>query len=123
MNTTPAPRHHGIDYIELQSTDLSASKTFYQQAFGWLFVDYGPEYAGFKCHEGESQERGGLALANSVTTGGPLVVLYSQELESSQSAVRAAGGTVVKEIFSFPGGRRFEFMDPSGNRLAVWTEN
>jgi predicted enzyme related to lactoylglutathione lyase len=34
--------------------------------------------------------------------------------------VKANGGVIVKEIFSFPGGRRFHFTDCNGNELAVW---
>jgi predicted enzyme related to lactoylglutathione lyase len=34
-------------------------------------------------------------------------------------AVSKAGGTITKPIFSFPGGSRFHFRDPSGNELAA----
>ena len=37
-------------------------------------------------------------------------------------AVMKAGGVIAKPIFSFPGGRRFHFIDPSGSELAVWQE-
>ncbi len=112
--------HHTIDYIEFSVTDMAAAKEFYAQAFGWEFNDYGPEYAGIKKGEGEA---GGLCVVPSVTTGGPLVVLYSTDLEASLGSVRDAGGTITKDIFSFPGGRRFQFQDPSGNELAVWATN
>jgi predicted enzyme related to lactoylglutathione lyase len=36
--------------------------------------------------------------------------------------VESAGGTIARPIFSFPGGRRFHFVDPAGNELAVWGE-
>lgn len=111
-------RHHIIDYIELSVTDLEASKAFYSQAFDWSFNDYGPEYSGI---QGEEREMGGLAKSETVTPGGPLVVLYSDDLESTLGLVRNAGGVIDKDIFSFPGGRRFHFKDPSGNVLAVWT--
>ena len=52
--------------------------------------------------------------------GGPLVILYSDDLDATVVAVRSAGGTISKETFDFPGGRRFHFVDPSGNELAVW---
>jgi predicted enzyme related to lactoylglutathione lyase len=68
------------------------------------------------------QEAGGLSKSDSVARGGPLVVLYSSELEASCERVRAAGGSITKEIFDFPGGRRFQFTDPSGNELAVWSD-
>ena len=112
-------RHHRIDYIELSVTDLARAKTFYTNAFGWSFVDYGPGYSGI---QGGEREMGGLEQVDAVTTGGPLVVLYSDDLDASFAAVKSAGGTIAKEIFAFPGGKRFEFTDPSGNMLAVWTQ-
>jgi len=109
--------HHAIDYIEFSVSDMAAAKRFYEAAFGWKFTDYGPGYAGI---QGESREQGGLRLVDEVATGGPLIVLYSDDLVASFGAVREAGGRIVNEPFDFPGGRRFEFEDPSGNSLAVW---
>jgi uncharacterized protein len=111
--------HHTIDYIEFAVRDLAAAKRFYAEAFGWEFNDYGPEYAGIKSGDGEA---GGMYPAEDVRTGGPLVILYSRDLEQSLTAVRAAGGTIAREPYAFPGGRRFHFQDPSGNELAVWSE-
>ncbi|MEL7450089.1 MAG: VOC family protein [Pseudomonadota bacterium] len=115
-----AMQHHSINYIELSVTDMEAAKAFYTAAFDWTFNDYGPGYQGIQHGDGES---GGLCLADAVTTGGPLIVLYSSALEDSLDRVKQAGGTIEKPIFSFPGGRRFEFLDPSGNRLAVWSDS
>ncbi|MCB0411033.1 MAG: VOC family protein [Bdellovibrionales bacterium] len=111
--------HHGIDYIEFVVTDLAKAKSFYSSAFGWKFNDYGPSYAGIQKENGEV---GGLRLDKSVVTGGPLVILYSNNLDKSVEAVTKAGGKITKTPFEFPGGRRFEFQDPSGNQLAVWSE-
>jgi len=112
--------HHRIDYIEFVVRDLAAAKRFYADAFGWEFNDYGPDYAGIKGVEGEV---GGMyPSAAARTGGGPLVILFSRDLEQSLTAVRAAGGTIAKEPFAFPGGRRFHFIDPSGNELAVWSD-
>jgi predicted enzyme related to lactoylglutathione lyase len=111
--------HHGIDYIEISATDLEKAKRFYGAAFGWKFSDYGPEYAGIQKDNGEA---GGLRQEKKVVTGGPLVILYSQDLEESLKKVEGAGGKITKSPFSFPGGRRFQFKDPSGNELAVWSE-
>lgn len=110
-------RHHAIDYIEFTVHDIVAAKEFYTVAFGWRFTDYGPEYAGIQGPEGEV---GGLRQDAEIPRGGPLVVLYSADLAASLEAVRSAGAQVVREPFSFPGGRRFHFLDPSGNELAVW---
>ncbi len=111
--------HHTIDYIEITVTDVPAAKRFYQAAFGWAFNDYGPEYAGI---QGQGREVGGLRRDAHVRAGGPLVVLYSRTLDDTMTKVKKAGGRIVKEPFTFPGGRRFHFSDPSGNELAVWSE-
>ena len=110
--------HHAIDYVEFTVSDLADAKRFYAAAFGWTFNDYGPEYAGI---QGKDGEVGGLHQTTPLRSGGPLVVLYSDDLEVSLAAVQAAGGRVVQAPFSFPGGRRFHFTDPSGNELAVWS--
>ncbi|MEL7370979.1 MAG: VOC family protein [Myxococcota bacterium] len=109
--------HHAIDYIEISMTDLKEAKRFYGEAFGWRFTDYGPEYVGI---QGQEREMGGFCIGTPAEGAGVLVILYSNALEASQSAVEAAGGQITKAIFSFPGGRRFHFKDPSGNELAVW---
>jgi len=111
--------HHAIDYVEFTVRDLAVAKRFYSAAFGWEFNDYGPDYAGIKGSDGEV---GGLHQTGELRTGGPLVILYSKDLEKSVAAVRAAGGKILKEPFSFPGGRRFHFTDPSGNELGVWSD-
>ena len=114
--------HHGIDYIEIPASDMAASKSFYTAAFGWRFNDYGPGYAGFVDGARGDLEAGGLRLEDRVTAGGALVILYSSDLDATLAAVKDAGATITKEIFPFPGGRRFHFADPSGIELAVWSE-
>ncbi|MCB9739466.1 MAG: VOC family protein [Deltaproteobacteria bacterium] len=117
------PIHHAIDYIELPVHDMAAARAFYAAAFGWRFNDYGPGYTGI-VRPGGQGEAGGLRLQadHAGSRGGPLVILYSAEIDATEAAVRAAGGEVVVPIFAFPGGRRFAFLDPSGNELAVWTQ-
>lgn len=106
-----------IDYIEFAAIDLPALKQFYQQVFAWAFTDYGPHYSSFS----DGRMSGGFST--EVTAGnGPLVVIYASDLEAVCGQVTAAGGQITQAIFSFPGGRRFEFLDPSDNRLAVWSE-
>ncbi|MBX3231471.1 MAG: VOC family protein [Labilithrix sp.] len=119
MSEPAAHTHHAIDYIEITVTDVAAAKQFYGEAFGWTFNDYGPGYAGIR---GETREQGGLAQGEKPARGGPLVVLFSRDLDATLTAVKSAGGAIVKEPFAFPGGRRFQFTDPSGNELAVWAE-
>ena len=111
------PRDRTINYIELAVTDIPRAKAFYGEAFGWTFTDYGPDY----CEFSDGEMSGGFDANSPVTSGGPLVVLYGDDLEQIQASITAAGGAISKPVFSFPGGRRFHFRDPEGYELAVWT--
>jgi len=106
-----------LDYLELPADDLSATKAFYGQAFGWTFVDYGPSYAAF-----DQGLDGGFDADAAARTRTPLPVLYAHDLEAMLDRVAAAGGVILKPIYAFPGGRRFHFTDPTGTELAVWSE-
>jgi predicted enzyme related to lactoylglutathione lyase len=113
-----ASHNNQIDYIEFPATDIPKTKEFYSSVFGWKFEDYGPAYTSFA----DGRIAGGFTTDAPLPIKGILVVLYASDLEDTVSKVKAAGATISKEIFSFPGGRRFHFMDPSGNELAVWSE-
>ncbi len=111
--------NYRMDYIEFPATDIAATKTFYGQVFGWNFKDWGPDYVSF--HDGRLG--GGFTREAKVAQGGgTLVVLYASDLEDTYRKVKAAGGSITRETFEFPGGRRFHFADPNGNELAVWSE-
>ncbi len=110
-----------INYLEIPTKDISASKTFFSQVFAWSFKDYGPEYTAFI----DAGMDGGFYQSDatvSIVQGSVLVVLYSADLEGTQNKVQDAGGVICKAIFAFPGGRRFHFIDPSGNEFAVWSD-
>lgn len=109
-----------IDYIEFRAEDLERTKAFYGEVFRWKFTDYGPDYTSFE----DGRLTGGFSQGEVTpgTGGGTLVVIYTVDLEAMQARIEEAGGTIVKPIFSFPGGRRFHFHDPNGNELAVWSE-
>ncbi|GEK21795.1 VOC family protein [Cellulomonas xylanilytica] len=113
------PTHHTLDYVEIAAPDLPAAVDFYARAFGWQFTHYGPGYAGIRAADGDG-EVGGLSADGVPGTGGPLVLLFSADLDATVDAVVAAGGTVVNGPYAFPGGRRFHFHDPAGNELGVW---
>jgi hypothetical protein len=112
------PHERQIDYIEFPATDVTRAKTFYTQVFGWKFTDYGPDYTSFE----DGRIAGGFWKNSEVPAGGPLVVIYAADLSGMEAKIRAEGGAITKEIFSFPGGRRFHFADPCGNVLAVWSD-
>lgn len=114
------PDHEKINYVEYPSRNLEATKSFFQAAFGWTFEDYGPAYTAFS---GQGLDGGFFKseMVASTENGSALIVFYSDRLEETLSKVVAAGGQIVKPIFSFPGGRRFHFTEPSGNEFAVWS--
>ena len=103
-----------IDYLEFSSPDLPATKAFFAQAFGWTFNDDGPDY----------QEMANAGIGGGIASGDmapPLVILKTDDLEAALAKVSAAGAEITKPIFTFPGGRRFQFTDPDGYELAVWS--
>ncbi|MEO0572392.1 MAG: VOC family protein [Bacteroidota bacterium] len=107
-----------INYIEFKSINLEETKQFYSKAFGWEFTDYGPTYTAFS----KSGLEGGFELTKESIRNGVLVVLHHENLEVIKEKVMGLGAKISVDIFSFPGGRRFQFLDPSGNELAIWTE-
>jgi len=108
-----------IDNIEFAVSDIALSRAFYGKAFGWSFTDYGPAY----CEFTDGRLTGGFAKGDPVTPGGPLVILYADDLDETRRRLEEAGAKIVKPLFSFPGGRRFHFHDPDGYELAVWSDN
>lgn len=112
-----AGKNHQIDNIEFNVADIARSKRFYGDAFGWTFTDYGPTYTEFT----DGRLTGGFTTGEPVRPGGPLVILYADDLADAQRRVEAAGGRISREVFGFPGGRRFQFTDVDGYELAVWT--
>jgi uncharacterized protein len=114
-------QHEKINYVELPAKDLAGTKAFFESVFGWSFTDYGPEYTAF---ENQGLDGGFFQsdLASSTEKGAALIVFYSSQLEATLAKVEKAGGSILKPIYSFPGGRRFHFTEPSGNEFAVWGE-
>lgn len=112
---------NSIDYIEMPSRDLAATKKFFAALFGWSFQDYGPDYAAFD----DGRTTGGFFKAEDVWPSAaacPLVVFYSGELEMSRADVVRLGAQVTRDIFDFPGGRRFHFQAPGSGEFAVWSD-
>lgn len=118
MKSSAGDNH--IDYVELPASTaatLAAAKQFYHAVFGWTYKDWGPEYS-------DTQSSG---VSSGITVdaprfGKPMAVIFSSDLEKSRAAAISAGAKLTKDIFSFPGGRRFQFVDPAGNELAVWSD-
>lgn len=113
--------HEKINYVEYPACDLAATKCFFSAVFGWHFTDYGPDYMAF---DNQGIEGGFFRAEQKASTanGSALLVFYSAALEETQHKIVTAGGTIIKDIFEFPGGRRFHFSEPSGNEFAVWSD-
>jgi predicted enzyme related to lactoylglutathione lyase len=107
-----------IDYVEIPVKDMARTKEFYGTVFEWKFEDYGTDYTSFF----DGRLRGGFTMERPAPAQGLLLVIYAGDLVAFQKKIEAAGGKIVKDIFSFPGGRRFHFLDPNGNELAVWSD-
>ena len=115
-------QHHKINYIEIPVKALASSKAFFNQVFGWEFVDYGDDYAAII----GAGINGGLYVSEhsvSADMGSVLVVLYSDDLVKSQAAIESAGGSIKTPTFEFPGGHRFHFNDGNENEYAIWSDN
>jgi len=111
-----------LNYLEYPARDLAATKAFFEQVFGWVFTDYGPEYTAF---DFQGLEGGFFKSdkANRVDNGGALTVFLSENLERTMLKIVETGAEIVQPIFDFPGGRRFHFLEPSGNEFAVWAHS
>ncbi len=110
-----------IDYIEMPSRDLPATRRFFEQLFGWSFDDYGPDYIAFD----DGRMTGGFFSADAVWTDAtacPLVVFYAADLRAMRDDVVRLGGKLTRDIFDFPGGFRFHFQAPGSGEFAVWSE-
>ena len=114
-------RENHINFIEFPAKsidDLQKSKDFYRTVFGWSYKDWGDDYSDTK----ESGLGSGINADPSHRSHHPLAVIYTANLESVLVQVASCNGKITRDIFTFPGGRRFNFEDPSGNELAVWSD-
>lgn len=113
-----ADANNEVSYLEMATSDIGSTKKFFSDAFGWKFIDYGPDYTSFAL----KSVSGGFYKADKSSPSGILVVLYNNDLEKTKAVVVKSGGTISKEVFEFPGGKRFHFKDPNGIEMAVWSE-
>jgi uncharacterized protein len=113
--------HEKINYVEFPTKDIEATKKFFTSVFGWTFIDYGPDYIYF-ANEGINGGFYKSELNFSTEKGTPLIIFYSDNLENTRTKIIKNGGTISKEIFEFPGGRRFHFYDKTRNEYSVWSD-
>ena len=107
-----------IDYIEIPVTDLKKTRDFFSAMFDWSFQMWGDDYMSFN----DGRLDGGFRrAAEPAASTGVLLIFYSEDLERDLEKAKALGADISQEIFAFPGGRRFHFIDPAGNEYAIWS--
>ncbi|MGH1481963.1 MAG: VOC family protein [Geminicoccales bacterium] len=114
----PSDNDRCIDNIEFAVKNIARSRAFCGEAFGWSFKDYRPDYGEFS----DGRLTGGFAKNDSPKPGGPLVILYADDLAKTQRRLEDFGAKIVNPLFTFPGGQRVHFEDPDGYELAVWSD-
>ena len=108
-----------VDYVEVPVTDPAAARDFFGKLFGWSFEDWGDDYVSFN----DGRLDGGFRRADApAPAGSVLVIFYSRDLERDRDRVVALGAKINVDIFDFPGGRRFHFIDPTGTEYALWSD-
>ena len=109
-----------IDYVEIPVTDPARARQFFEELYGWTFQSWGDDYLSFN----DGRLDGGFRRAEEpAPASGVLLVFYSEDLERDRDRVVELGATISQDIFGFPGGRRFHFVDPVGNEYAIWSEH
>ena len=109
-------------WVDLASSDLSASAAFYSSLFGWDANDQGPEAGGYIMFE-----IGGVPVAGA----GPIMVegqppawttyVSVADADDTIAKVKAAGGTVfVEPMDVMEVGRMAVCADPTGAAIALW---
>lgn len=107
-----------IDYVEIPVTDLNKARDFFAALFGWTFQSFGDDYMSFN----DGRMDGGFRRSSEPAPAtGVLVVFFSTDIERDLDRVQQLGATISEPIFSFPGGRRFHFVDPTGTEFAIWS--
>ncbi len=110
-----------VDYVETPSRDLPKTKAFFTALFGWQFTEYGPDYLDYS----DGRTTGGFYRSEKVSSyegGATIAVIYTEHLETLRDRAKELGATITRDIFSFPGGRRFHFTEPGGSEFAIWSD-
>lgn len=117
----PTPRPDTVDYVEIPSRDVGKSRIFFTALFGLKFTEYGPDYVTFE----DGRLSGGFYASDkvsSVASGAAIIIFYAERLEAYRDRAISLGATITRDIFSFPGGRRFHFTEPGGSEFAIWSD-
>lgn len=115
-------------WVDFGSTDFQASRTFYEQLFGWTFTDAGPEMGHYHLiHAGTDLVGGAMDVAGlTCPDGDPLpsewgVYLGSEDADATVARAAEAGAqVVVPPMDAGAAGRHAVLLDPTRAVIGVW---
>jgi predicted enzyme related to lactoylglutathione lyase len=110
-------------HMELSSTDVNKSKTFYSKLFDWKLEDTdmgeGMVYTMIKPGEGP-----GGGMMKQLIPGAPSAWLAYTQVDDVKAATQKAkslGASVMKDVTEVPGMGWFTIItDPTGAPLGLW---
>ncbi len=110
-------------HLELNSTDVEKSKSFYGKLFDWKLEDMdmggGMTYTMVKPGEGV-----GGGMMKQLIPGAPsswLSYVLVDEIKAATQKAKSLGATVMKDVTEVPGMGWFTIItDPTGAHLGLW---
>ncbi len=105
-----------IDYFEIPAGDASRTSAFFSQAFGFAAQSYGEDYIEVR----EGGVLGGINGDPEDKPAAPVIGIRTDDIAAAEKAIVAAGGTITKPAYAFPGGKRLFFREPGGAELLVY---
>lgn len=105
-----------IDYFEVPSADGQRTRSFFENAFGWNYLSYGPDYTEIR----EAGVLGGINSDSADRPVAPVIGIRTDDIAAAEVAILAAGGTITRPPYAYPGGKRMFFREPGGVELLVY---
>ena len=118
----PPTRANGkICYLEIPTTDIPRSVSFYQAVFGWQTRQRGDGTTAFDDAVGEVS---GAWVTGRPSSPSPGLLLYVMvdDIAATVEAVIANGGRIVQPLGVHPTESIARFADPDGNVLGLYQE-
>lgn len=116
---TDEPGIGSVTHFELYTDDPTATRTFHEAVFGWTFETV--EDGAYTMARPPTPPAGGLMEATDEMPVGTLLYLQVEAAADACEAIKAAGGTVLREPFEVEGwGIMAVFEAPGGVVGAVW---
>ena len=107
-------------HVELMTTDLAKSKTFYKSLFNWKIEDI-PNMDYSMIQVGEGVGGGMMKVPSADIPSHWMSYVLVDDIVASTKKAKDLGATICKDITEVPGmGRLSVFIDPTGAHLALW---